>query len=129
MSVSGYTRGILWSATVNEARAKIEELTGIHRSPTRVRHFLKSLGLSYRKVGMIPAKVDVAVQEDFQKNHLEPRLAEAGAGRRAVFCVDAAHFVRAPVLGERKVCETTLSQSTRRPTTIKCPCGLKCGYS
>lgn len=86
-------------ATVNEARAKIEELTGIKRSPSRVRHFLKSLGLSYRKVGMIPAKVDVAVQEDFQKNHLEPRLTEAKAGKRAVFFVDAAHFVLAPFLG------------------------------
>jgi transposase len=86
-------------ATVNEARAKILELTGINRSPTRVRHFLKALGLSYRKVGMIPAKADVAVQEDFQKKHLEPRLTEAKAGSRAVFFVDAAHFVLAPFLG------------------------------
>ena len=33
------------------------------------------------------------------KKSLEPRLAEAQAGRRAVFFVDAAHFVFAPFLG------------------------------
>lgn len=86
-------------ATVKEAGAKIEELTGIKRSPTRVKHFLQSLGLTYRKVGMVPAYVSVAVQEEFQQNYLEPRLAEAKTGRRAVFLVDAAHFVPAPFLG------------------------------
>jgi transposase len=34
-----------------------------------------------------------------QKKSLEPRLAEAQAGQRAVFFVDAAHFVFAPFLG------------------------------
>jgi len=54
-------------ATVNEAAAKIEELTGIRRGPTQVRRFLKSLGLRPRKVGMIPAKADVEKQERFKK--------------------------------------------------------------
>lgn len=36
---------------------------------------------------------------DVQKKSLEPRLAEAQAGQRAVFFVDAAHFVFAPFLG------------------------------
>lgn len=86
-------------ATVKEAAAKIEELTGIKRSPTRVKHFLQSLGLKYRKVGMVPAKVEVAVQEEFRQNCLEPCVAAAQAGRRAVFVVDAAHFILAPFLG------------------------------
>jgi len=60
---------------------------------------LSALGLSYRKVGMIPAKAEVAVQEDFQNKHLEPRLTKAKAGSRAVFFVDTAHFVLAPFLG------------------------------
>jgi hypothetical protein len=34
-----------------------------------------------------------------QKKSLEPRLAEAQAGQRAVFFVDAAHLVFAPFLG------------------------------
>ena len=88
-------------ATVKEAQAKIVEKTGVKRSPTRVRHFLKSLGLAYRKVGMRPAKVDVAVQAEFQRHDLEPRLTEAKAGNRAVFFVDFAHFVLAPFLGWR----------------------------
>lgn len=48
---------------------------------------------------MIPAKADPQVQADFLKNEMEPRLAEAQAGKRAVFFVDAAHFVLAPFLG------------------------------
>ena len=39
-------------ATAKEAMAKIEALTGIRRSPDRVRHFLKGLGMGCRKVGM-----------------------------------------------------------------------------
>ena len=33
------------------------------------------------------------------KKRLEPRLAEAQSGERAVFCIDAAHFVFAPFWG------------------------------
>jgi transposase len=36
--------------SINEARDKICELTGITRSPTQVRHFLTSLGMRPRKV-------------------------------------------------------------------------------
>jgi transposase len=54
-------------ATAKEAMAKIEELTGVKRSEERVRVFLKGLGMDCRKVGMVPAKADVAVQEEFKK--------------------------------------------------------------
>ena len=54
-------------ATVSEAAAKLKELTGIERKPTQVRQFLKSLGMRSIKVGMIPAKADVEVQEEFKK--------------------------------------------------------------
>ncbi|MDV7392230.1 IS630 family transposase, partial [Arthrospira platensis SPKY1] len=64
-----------------------------------VRVFLHRLGLSVRKVGMMPAKADPQVQEVFKKKELEPRLKQAQAGERAVFFVDAAHFVLAPFLG------------------------------
>ena len=56
-------------AAVNEAAAKIEELTGIRRGPTQVRRFLGSLGLRPRKVGMIPAKADVQEQARFKKKN------------------------------------------------------------
>lgn len=54
-------------ATVAEAAARIEALTGIARKPTQVRQFLKALGMKPRKVGMLPAKADVAAQEAFKK--------------------------------------------------------------
>lgn len=48
---------------------------------------------------MIPAKADPAVQANYLKQTLEPRLLEAKEGKRAVFFVDAVHFVLAPFLG------------------------------
>lgn len=54
-------------ATVNEASAKIEQLTGIKRSPTQVRLFLKKLGMRCLKVGVIPAKADPDKQAAFKK--------------------------------------------------------------
>ena len=86
-------------ASVSEAAARIQELTGIQRRPTQVRAFLKSLKLRYLKVGSIPSNVDVEQQERFKEEKLEPRIQEAQAGRRALYFVDAAHFVLAPFLG------------------------------
>lgn len=55
-------------STVSQAAQMIEERTGIKRGLTQTRRFLKKLGLKPRKVGTIPAKADVAAQEDFKKN-------------------------------------------------------------
>jgi transposase len=89
--------------TVAEAQAAIENLTGIKRSPTQVRAFMKRLGLSCRKVGQIPAKATtpdkIKEQEEFKEQKLEPRLEEAKEGKRVVFFVDAAHFVHGAFLG------------------------------
>lgn len=86
-------------ASIKEAMAKTEELTGIKRSETQIRVFLKKIGLKYRKVGMLPSKVDVDEQERFKKKELEPILEKAKKGECAVYFVDAAHFVLAPYLG------------------------------
>jgi transposase len=86
-------------ASIKEAIAKIEELTGIKRSPTQTRKFLKSIGMRILKVGVIPSKADPDEQETFKKEELEPRLEEAKSGKRVVLFVDAAHFVLAPFLG------------------------------
>jgi transposase len=55
-------------ASIAEARAKIEELTGIRRSKTQVGVFLKKLGLRYRKVGSVPSGADPDEQDEFKKN-------------------------------------------------------------
>ena len=54
-------------ASITEAVAKIEELTGIRRSKTQVRVFLRNLGMRHRKVGSVPAGADPDVQEHFKK--------------------------------------------------------------
>ncbi len=51
-----------------------------------------------RKLGQIPAKADPEEQAAFKAEKLEPRLAEAQAGQRVVFFMDAAHCVYAPFL-------------------------------
>jgi transposase len=86
-------------ATINEAVYRIEELTGIKRSPTQVRKFLKSLGMKCLKIGSLPSKADPDEQEDYKEKKLEPILNEAKEGKRAVFFVDAAHFVMGAFLG------------------------------
>jgi len=86
-------------ATIKEAIKKIEELTGLKRSETQVRKFLKSIGLKRLKVGHVPSKADLEEQERFIEEELEPRLKEAESGERKMFFVDAAHFVLAPFLG------------------------------
>src|SRR6478672_5165241 len=48
---------------------------------------------------MLPAKADPDAQARYLVEELEPRLVQARAGQRAVFFVDAAHFVLAPFLG------------------------------
>ena len=88
-------------ASLKQAQAVIAQETGITRSVAQVRTFLRHLGLRCRRVGTIPAKADVAAQTAFHDHELQPRLDEAQAGQRAVFFVDAAHFVLAPFLGFR----------------------------
>lgn len=76
-------------ATAAQAQAVIEELTGLKRSPTQVRAYLKGLGLRYRKSGVVPGKAnDPEKQEEqaaFEQEQLQPRLVEAKAGERHVF--------------------------------------------
>ena len=76
-----------------QAAADIERITGIRRGLTRVRKFLRGMGLKFRKLGMIPAKADAAEQREFLDERLWPRLKQARRLRRVVCFVDAAHFV------------------------------------
>ena len=71
--------------SINAAIAAIETLTGIRRSPTQVKLFLKRMGMKRLKVGVFPAKADPDVQENYRIEKLEPRIEEAQAGKRALF--------------------------------------------
>jgi transposase len=92
--------------STKEAAAVIAQQTGIRRGHTQVRQFLKyHLGLKWCKVAAIPVPPKQSIEEharvqaQFLETQLEPCLQEARAGQRAVFFVDAAHFVWAPFLG------------------------------
>ncbi len=56
--------------SINEAKKRIEKLTGILRSPTQIRQFIKKLGLKRLKVGQIPAKADPEKQKIFSRKNL-----------------------------------------------------------
>lgn len=57
-------------ANATQAAVVIEELTGIKRSPTQIRIFMKKLGLKRLKTYAIPAKCDQEQQETFKKKSL-----------------------------------------------------------
>jgi transposase len=84
--------------TTNEAKARIEELTGITRSPSQVRSFMKRHGLHYLKTGHIPAKADTAKQHEWIKEKLEPAIKEAQKGECQLLFMDAAHFILQPFI-------------------------------
>ena len=75
--------------TVAQAQAEIEHLTGIRRSPTQIRAFLKRIGMQVRKVGAMPGRAHDPVkqheQDSFQHTELEPRLDEVRQGKRTLF--------------------------------------------
>ncbi len=89
--------------SIAEAQDTIEHLTGIKRSPTQVREYLKRIGMRLLKTGFVPGKATSpekqAEQEAFLEEKLAPRLEEAKAGQRKVYFLDAAHFVFAVFLG------------------------------
>jgi transposase len=59
-------------ASLPQAAAMIEQLTGIKRSAKQVGVFLKKLGLKRLKTYAVPAKMDTEVQETFKKTNWSP---------------------------------------------------------
>lgn len=55
--------------TIKEAQHRIEKLTGLRRSHTQIRKFLKKIGLKCRKMGYVPSKADPEKQMDFLKKN------------------------------------------------------------
>jgi transposase len=87
------------SPNAKEAMVRIEKLTGVRLSESQVRRNMKRLGLVWRKTAPLPGKADPQLQFDFYTKEMAPRLAEAAAGTRKVFFIDAAHFVLGSFLG------------------------------
>jgi transposase len=79
--------------STNEALQRIEALTGIRRSPTRVKAWMKRVGLKYRKIAHLPAKADPVKQAEWLQATLTPYITQAQQGLCHLFFMDAAHFV------------------------------------
>jgi len=107
-------------ASAKQAMATIETLTGVRRSPDRIRVFLKHLGLKCRKVGMLPAKADVEAQEAFKTTELEPRLEEAKAGQRAVFFCGCGPLRPGTVFRDAVVLCPRVDPGTRGTAALQC---------
>jgi len=73
-------------------------MTGVKLCPSQVRAFMKYIGMSFRKMGHIPAKADPEKQAEFLENTLNPLIKLAQQGLCLLFFVDAAHFVLRPFL-------------------------------
>ena len=80
-------------STIKQACSDLEERIGFKSSETQMREYIKSIDIKYRKVGSVPAKVDIEKQKYFHDNTLQPKLEEAKNGAREVYFMDAAHFV------------------------------------
>jgi hypothetical protein len=81
-------------ASAKEAAARIEQLTSVKRSPQRVRIFMRTIGMTFRKTAAIPWK-----NRRNSKNTLEPEIARAKAGEAVLLFMDGVHFVQAAFLG------------------------------
>ena len=81
-----------------EAAVRIEEMTGIKRSPAQVRCFMKRNGLRYRKTGHIPAKADSEKQREWVETKLTPVIEEAQNKKCHLLFMDASHFILQPFI-------------------------------
>lgn len=75
--------------SLKEARAKIEEITGIRRSLPQIWKFFKKIKFKYRKVHAVPGKALTPEKQEeqavFIAKELSPRIEEAKQGEREIF--------------------------------------------
>ena len=77
--------------SVKEACDRIKGICGVERKPTRIRHFLKSHGYRFRKMGTVPGKAAPVSQRRWPDS-LKPHIAKAQKGECRLLFSDAAHF-------------------------------------
>ena len=79
--------------SVAMAVAKIEELTGIKKSVSRVRAWMHKVGMKYQKTAQIPAKACPKAQKTWQVEVFEPLRKKAELGEITLLFGDAMHCV------------------------------------
>ena len=76
-----------------QAKEQIQALTGLVRSVSSIRNFLRKNKFCFRKIGHIPAKADREKQLIFLENTLNPMIEKAKNGEIVLLFADSAHFV------------------------------------
>ena len=84
--------------SIDEARLKIKELTGIERSNTRIIAFMKRHQFRFLKTGHIPAKLNNTAQKNWVDETLKPVIEAAHKEQVHLLFMDAAHFILQPFL-------------------------------
>lgn len=84
--------------SIAEAVLKVKELTGIERSATAMRSFMKRQKLRFLKTGHKPAKVNNTQQHEWVDNTLKPVIEAAREEKVHLLFMDAAHFTLHPFL-------------------------------
>jgi transposase len=84
--------------TVKEFSHKLYELTGISRSLTQVRRFIRKAGFKWLQSGHVPAKADTEKQRQWKEKVLDAAIEDASKGNCHLFFCDAAHFVLEPFI-------------------------------
>lgn len=93
-------------SSIKEAKGIIYQLTGLKRSLTQVRKFLKKLGMKYLKPFLIPMGTKetdlsekIKKQKAFVKNKLSKEMRDAKNGKSKLLFMDSAHMQIACMLG------------------------------
>lgn len=76
--------------SIDEAIIKIKEMSGIERSRTRVRAFMKRHQFRFLKTGHIPSKVNTTAQKNWVEETLKPAVEAAQNGEIYFLFMDAA---------------------------------------
>jgi transposase len=84
--------------SLGEAVLKVKELTGIQRSATCLRSFMKRHQFRFLQTGHIPAKVNTTQQHGWVETTLKPVIKAAQDGEVTLLFLDAAHFTLQPFL-------------------------------
>ena len=84
--------------SIDEARLKIKQLTGIDRSNTRIIAFMKRHQFRFLKTGHIPAKLNNTAQKNWMTETLKPAIEAAHNEEIHLLFMDAAHFILQPFL-------------------------------
>jgi transposase len=84
--------------SIGEAMIQIKALTGIERSYSRVKAFMKRHNFRFLKTGHLPAKVNNTEQHEWVEQTLKPVIKAAQDGAVHLLFLDSAHFVLQPFL-------------------------------